>query len=100
MRYRGGVRAGATILLLLALAGASCAQRGADLVAFDAVQAGRAGVDVAIAEEVAALLTNPSGLVRLPAEWTVELSGRAFFSRFEYEDALNPGGEEADELVP
>lgn len=86
------------MLLALCVSAASAfAQRGGEIIGFDAPTAARAGVDVAIAEEVSALVTNPAGLTQLENEWTLQFSARAFWPGFKYEDPLNPRGESYDD---
>lgn len=76
------------------------AQRGADLLGWDAQTGARAGVDVAIAETISALVTNPAGLTRIDSEWRIDLTARAFVPTFDYADPLNPGGVSYDEVIP
>lgn len=75
------------------------AQRGADLVATDARMAGRGGSDVAIAEDLSGLLSNPAGLVNITQEWRIDMTARAFLLGVDYEDPFNTGGVESEELA-
>ena len=76
------------------------AQRGGDLLGWDAPTGARAGVDVAIAETISALVTNPAGLTRIDSEWRIDLTARAFVPTFDYADPLNPDGVSYDEVIP
>ncbi len=95
---KGGRAAWAALVLACSTATVR-AQRGGELVGFDARQAGRGGVDVPIAEDLSALLTNPAGLVQIDSEWRVDFTLRAAGTRFEYEDPFNPGGVSSDPLA-
>ena len=98
----GARRGGRLAWVLVTLASATSAvraQRGAELVGFDARQAGRGGSDVAVAEDLSALLSNPAGLVQIEDEWRVDLTLRAIETRFSYEDPFNVGGVSSDKLL-
>ncbi|MEZ6195374.1 MAG: outer membrane protein transport protein [Planctomycetota bacterium] len=73
--------------VLVALATAR-AQQGGESLGRDAASAGRAGVDVAIADTAAALLANPAGLVQSRARWTLEGGGSLVWLRSGYRDAF------------
>lgn len=74
-------------------------QRGAEAIGFDPPQTARAGVDVAIAEDISAILTNPAGLVQIKGPWRVDLSVRGGFTRGYFEDDLNPAGLEDNKFA-
>jgi len=87
------------VLVFALVAATAHAQRGAELVGFDARQAGRGGADVAVAEDLSALLSNPAGLVQIDSEWRVDLTLRGVGTRFSYKDAFNPDGVSNKELA-
>jgi long-chain fatty acid transport protein len=80
------------LVSLCFISSVSWAQRGAEAIGFDPPQTARAGVDVAIAEDISAILTNPAGLVQIKGPWRVDLSLRGGYTRGYFEDALNPEG--------
>ncbi len=88
------------VVVVLAFVAVAChGQRAADFVATDARAAGRGGVDVAIAEDLSALLSNPAGLTRIANAWRFDITGRGFWLRSGYEDDFNPQGVEDERFV-
>lgn len=98
MHATWGGLAWAVVVIALATSVAR-GQRGGELVGFDARQAGRGGSDVAVAEDLSALLSNPAGLVQIEDEWRVDLTLRCIETRFAYMDGFNQGGVSNDKLL-
>ncbi len=68
---------------LCTAAAAAPAQQGGEFLGVDPAAAGRAGVDLAIAEGPLSIGTNPAGLAFLPRR-TLDAAARLFFSQVDY----------------
>jgi long-subunit fatty acid transport protein len=71
---------------LCLLAAETRAQQGGEFLGIDPAAAGRAGVDLAIAEGALSIGANPAGLAFLP-ERRIEAAARLFFSQVDYRNA-------------
>ncbi|MGH7149108.1 MAG: OmpP1/FadL family transporter [Planctomycetota bacterium] len=68
---------------LCVLAARAPAQQGGEFLGIDPAAAGRAGVDLAIAEGPLSIGTNPAGLAFLPTR-ALDVAARLFFSQVDY----------------
>lgn len=76
------------LIFVTGFVGAASAENGLQKIAVGARSAGMAGVDLAIATDATALLTNPAGLIRLPGH-RIDFGSGLFMPSMNFENDLN-----------